>query len=70
MPAYRRATGGDEPHDGTPAAVADAREVILAGMTHLVDAKGQVVIAEAATLWTGDPELLVPFSPWTWHDLR
>jgi hypothetical protein len=29
-----------------------------------------LAISEAATLWTGDPELLVPSSPWTWRDLR
>lgn len=23
-----------------------------------------------AELWTGDPELLVPNSPWSWRDLR
>jgi predicted nucleic acid-binding protein len=26
--------------------------------------------AHDATLWTGDPELLVPGSPWQWRDLR
>jgi len=29
-----------------------------------------LAIAQAATLWTGDPELLVTPSPWQWHDLR
>lgn len=29
-----------------------------------------LAIAEAATLWTGDPELLVDGSPWDWRDLR
>lgn len=29
-----------------------------------------LAISEAATLWTGDPELLIERSPWTWHDLR
>lgn len=29
-----------------------------------------LAISEAATLWTGDPELLVERSPWTWRDLR
>ncbi|MCY4422494.1 MAG: PIN domain-containing protein [Acidimicrobiaceae bacterium] len=23
-----------------------------------------------ATLWTGDPELLIRDAPWSWHDLR
>lgn len=27
-------------------------------------------ISEGATLWTGDPELLVEGAPWSWHDLR
>lgn len=27
-------------------------------------------IASDATLWTGDPELLVPGAPWKWRDLR
>lgn len=27
-------------------------------------------IAREATLWTGDPELLVEDSPWHWRDLR
>lgn len=27
-------------------------------------------IAQEATLWTGDPELLVRDSPWRWRDLR
>jgi predicted nucleic acid-binding protein len=27
-------------------------------------------IAQDATLWTGDPELLVEDSPWHWRDLR
>ena len=26
--------------------------------------------AHDAVLWTGDPELLVPGSPWRWRDLR
>ena len=26
--------------------------------------------AEHATLWTGDPELLIPGAPWEWRDLR
>lgn len=29
-----------------------------------------LAIAEAATLWTGDPELLVAGAPWDWKDLR
>ena len=27
-------------------------------------------VAHDAELWTGDPELLIPDSPWRWHDLR
>ncbi len=27
-------------------------------------------MAHDATLWTGDPELLVADAPWTWRDLR
>lgn len=27
-------------------------------------------MAHDATLWTGDPELLVQGAPWRWHDLR
>ena len=29
-----------------------------------------LAISEAATLWTGDPELLVEGSRWDWLDLR
>lgn len=29
-----------------------------------------LAISEAATLWTGDPELLVEGSRWDWRDLR
>jgi len=29
-----------------------------------------LAIAEEATLWTGDPELLVDGSPWNWRDVR
>lgn len=29
-----------------------------------------LAIAEGATLWTGDPELLVDGSRWRWRDLR
>jgi predicted nucleic acid-binding protein len=29
-----------------------------------------LAISEAATLWTGDPELLIDGSPWTWNDIR
>lgn len=28
------------------------------------------VISHDATLWAGDPELLVEQSPWRWQDLR
>jgi ribonuclease VapC len=27
-------------------------------------------VADGATLWTGDPELLVDGAPWRWRDLR
>lgn len=27
-------------------------------------------VAHSATLWTGDPELLVADAPWRWRDLR
>ena len=27
-------------------------------------------IAHNASLWTGDPELLIVGAPWTWRDLR
>jgi predicted nucleic acid-binding protein len=42
---------------GFPMAYADAFGAALA-------------ISEAATLWTGDPELLIDGSPWTWNDIR
>lgn len=42
---------------GYPMAYADAFGAALA-------------ISEAATLWTGDPELLVDGSPWNWIDIR
>ncbi|CAN5579804.1 hypothetical protein BH23ACT3_BH23ACT3_08790 [soil metagenome] len=29
-----------------------------------------LAIAQHAALWTGDPELLVEGSPWTWRDVR
>ena len=29
-----------------------------------------LAVAREATLWTGDPELLVDGSPWHWRDLR
>jgi predicted nucleic acid-binding protein len=29
-----------------------------------------LAVSEGATLWTGDPELLVEGSPWRWRDLR
>ncbi len=29
-----------------------------------------LAITESATLWTGDPELLIPSAPWMWRDLR
>lgn len=29
-----------------------------------------LAMAHQATLWTGDPELLVDGSPWRWRDLR
>lgn len=29
-----------------------------------------LAIAENATLWTGDPELLLAGAPWHWRDLR
>jgi predicted nucleic acid-binding protein len=29
-----------------------------------------LAVHEDATLWTGDPELLVDGSPWRWQDLR
>src|SRR5262245_30461767 len=29
-----------------------------------------LAIAEEATLWTGDPELVVDGAPWQWKDLR
>jgi hypothetical protein len=29
-----------------------------------------LAVAERATLWTGDPELLVAGAAWQWRDLR
>lgn len=29
-----------------------------------------LAVAHDATLWTGDPELLIASSPWRWKDLR
>lgn len=29
-----------------------------------------LAMAEEATLWTGDPELMGTDVPWSWHDLR
>lgn len=39
-------------------------------MAHADAFGAALAIAEAATLWTGDPELLAPGAPWRWRDLR
>jgi ribonuclease VapC len=52
-------------------AVLDAARIKADHPLAFADAFGAALaIAERATLWTGDPELLVAGSPWHWRDLR
>jgi ribonuclease VapC len=52
-------------------AVLDAARIKADHPLAFADAFGAALaIAERATLWTGDPELLVAGSPWRWRDLR
>ena len=52
-------------------AVLDAARIKADHARAFADAFGAALaIAERATLWTGDPELLVPNAPWQWRDLR
>ncbi len=39
-------------------------------MTYADAFAAATAIAHDATLWTGDPGLLVADAPWTWRDLR
>jgi predicted nucleic acid-binding protein len=39
-------------------------------MSHADAFAAALAIAEGATLWTGDPELLIVGSPWAWSDIR
>ena len=51
--------------------VLDAARIKADHPMAFADAFGAALaIAERATLWTGDPELLVPGAPWQWRDLR
>jgi ribonuclease VapC len=52
-------------------AVIDAARIKADHPMAFADAFGAALaIAERATLWTGDPELLVPGADWHWRDLR
>lgn len=51
--------------------VLDAARLMADRPFAYADAFGAALaIAEDATIWTGDPELLVDGSPWRWRDLR
>ena len=51
--------------------VLDAARIKAAYPMAYADAFGAALsIAQDATLWTGDPGLLVEDSPWPWRDLR
>ncbi len=51
--------------------VLDAARLKADHLMAYADAFGAALaIAEEATLWTGDPELLVEGSPWSWRDVR
>ena len=51
--------------------VLDAARIKADHPMAFADAFGAALaIAERATLWTGDPELLVGGAPWQWRDLR
>ena len=51
--------------------VLDAARIKADHPMAFADAFGAALaIAERATLWTGDPELLVDGAPWQWRDLR
>ena len=52
-------------------AVLDAARIKADHPMAFADAFGAALgIAERATLWTGDPELLLANAPWQWRDLR
>ncbi len=51
--------------------VLDAARIKADHRMAYADALGAALaMAERATLWTGDPELLVEGSPWVWRDVR
>lgn len=52
-------------------AVLDAARITADHPMAFADAFGAALaVAERATLWTGDPELLVADAAWQWRDLR
>ena len=52
-------------------AVLDAARIKADHPMAFADAFGAALaVAEGATLWTGDPELLIAGAAWQWHDLR
>jgi ribonuclease VapC len=52
-------------------AVLDAARIKADHPMAFADAFGAALaVAEGATLWTGDPELLVAGAAWQWRDLR
>ncbi len=51
--------------------VLDAARIKADHQMAYADAFGAALcVAQDATLWTGDPELLLEGSPWRWRDLR
>jgi hypothetical protein len=51
--------------------VLDAARIEADHPMAFADAFGAALaVAERATLWTGDPELLVAGAAWQWRDLR
>lgn len=51
--------------------VLDAARIKADHPMAFADAFGAALaVSEHATLWTGDPELLIAGSTWQWHDLR
>ena len=55
----------------TPARIIEAARIKADHPMAYADAfAAATAVGRGATLWTGDPELLVPGAPWPWKDLR
>ncbi len=64
----RDVVAGDVPHESR---VIEAARINADHPMAYADAfAAATAIAHAATLWTGDPELLLADSAWRWRDLR